>query len=205
MPQTAKPSGLIGVVLAGGLSSRLGHDKARIRLAGGESADLLARTAALLAPLTDKVVVVGREQAGYTCLPDLDPGCGPVGGIHTALAASPGYACLVLSCDLPFMERPILEKLIRARAGRPSGIRMTAYRQPETGHMEALVAVYEPESLPYFELCVRQKLLKISKVVPWEEQLHIPYAAEDSLPFFNINYPADLEVARRILQAMGRS
>ena len=196
---------LTGVVLAGGLSSRLGHDKALIRLQNGEVADMLARTVALLWEVADNVVVIGRQQPGYTCLPDIDPGNGPMGGIATALASSPGSACLVLSCDLPFMEKSVLEHLAAKRDQRPSGTLVTAYQQEDTGHTEALVAIYEPESLPLFQHCVTNRLLKISCVIPKENQYLIPYSAENSLPFFNINYPADLEIARRMMQVMGKS
>lgn len=192
------PRELTGVVLAGGLSSRLGHDKVLLRLHGGQNLDLLAHGVALLERVCAKVLVVGRERPGYACFPDKVPGCGPVGGIATALEVSNG-PCLVLSCDLPFMESAVLEKLVRARDARPPDTLSTAYRQKDTGHIEALVAVYEPGCLPYFQESVRQRLLKISLIVPREQQHFLDYSIEEALPFFNINYPADLEVARRML------
>ena len=195
---------LVGVVLAGGLSSRLGHDKALVRLHDGGTADLLSRTARLLELFADSVFVVGGNRPGYTCVPDLVPGSGPVGGIATALTHAAGSACLVLSCDLPFMTTEVLERLIAERNRRPAGRHATLYRQEETGHFESLVAVYEPEALPYFRRCMEESLLKISRVVPQEEQHCINDPAAESLPFFNINYPADLEAARRIMFALGR-
>ncbi len=195
---------LVGVVLAGGLSSRLGHDKALVRLDGG-TVDLLAQSVRLLAEVTPAVYVVGRVQEEYNCIADILPGHGPVGGIATVLSQHPGSACLVLSCDLPFMEKKVLDHLVEARAERPPNTWMTAYYQQETGHVEALVAIYEPGAYPYFAECLEQKLLKISRVVPKENQFLIPYLAADSLPFFNINYPADLEVARRMMFILGRA
>ncbi len=199
-----KKARLVGVVLAGGLSSRMGQDKALLRLPGGQGADLLARTVQLLQNFCGRAIVVGRQQEGYACIPDIAPGHGPVGGIATALEHCQGAACLVLSCDLPFMESPVLERLITMRNRRPSGAHVTAYQQENTGHIEALVAIYEPECLPFFQRCVTDKLLKISKVVPVRHQHFIPYALEDSLPFFNLNYPADLEVARRMMRMLGK-
>ncbi len=195
---------LAGAVLAGGLSSRLGHDKALLRLHDGGSADLLSRTYSLLRRVADPVFVVGGRREGYPCVPDLMPGRGPVGGIATALSHAAGCACLVLSCDLPFMTPGVLDHLLNGRARRPAGRHATLYRQAETGHSECLVAVYEPEALPHFLHCLENQLLKISRVVPPEEQHFIDYPAGDSLPFFNINYPADLEAARRIMSALGR-
>ena len=202
-PRHPRYPDLTGVVLAGGLSSRLGHDKAVLRLEGGQNADLLARAAGLLDQLCGRCIVVGRVQPGYECYPDALPGRGPVGGIATALkiAASP---CLVMSCDLPFMELPVLERLAEARAARPKDALSTSYRQADTGHIEALVAIYEPGALPFFEDCAESGKLKISLVVPPERRHFLTYEAGQSLPFFNINYPADLEAARRVMQVLGR-
>lgn len=194
---------LTGVVLAGGLSSRLGHDKVRLKLSGASGPDLLARSVQLLESVCDGVLVIGREQSGYRCHPDKAPGHGPVGGITTALEVS-GGPCLLLSCDLPFMEAPVLERLIEAHAARPEGALTTCYRQEDTGHKEALVAVYEYACLPLFQACVDGKLLKISRVVPEDRQHYLHYSADESLPFFNINYPADLELARRMIALLGR-
>lgn len=199
-----KDSRIVGVVLAGGLSSRMGQDKALVRLSDGESADLLTRTVTLLQDVCGRAIVVGRVQDGYTCIPDTFPGSGPVGGIATALEHCSGAACLVLSCDLPFMEHSVLRALMAHRNKRPGGSHVTAYRQGDAGHIEALVAIYEPECLPYFQGCVKEKLLKISRVVPLHEQHFITYSAKEALPFFNLNYPADLEVARRMVGMLGR-
>lgn len=193
---------LTGVVLAGGLSSRLGHDKALVRLLHGDEPDLLARSISVLASCCGRVVIVGREHPDVQCYPDTTPGCGPVGGIATALERC-GSACLVLSCDLPFMERSVLERLIACRAARAKDVLVTSYRQRETGHVEALVAIYEKGALPFFLSCAHEKKLKTSMVVPAHLQHFLDYSINESLPFFNINYPADLLAARKIMQALG--
>ena len=197
------PESLTGVVLAGGLSSRLGHDKVLLRFNDGQHADMLARSVALLEAVCGRAIVIGREQPGYICYPDEVSGNGPVGGIATALKVALG-PCLVLSCDLPFMEEAVLLKLVKAHGKSPAGTLSTSYRQEDTGHIESLVSVYEQECLPFFQKCIAEKLLKISRVVPVESQHYIDYSAAESLPFFNINYPADLEVARRMIQMLGR-
>lgn len=194
---------ITGVVLAGGLSSRLGHDKAVLRLHGeGKTLDLLARSAGVLKSVCDRVIIVGREVAGHECYRDAAPGYGPMGGIATALQTVK-TACLVLSCDLPFMEKAVLERLLLAREARPAGSLSTAYKQRDTGHVESLVAIYETESLLLFETCLKEKRLKISRVIAPEQQHFLLYSAEESLPFFNINYPADLEVARLMIRMLG--
>jgi len=197
--------GITGVVLAGGLSTRLGHDKAVIRLHGEQGPDLLVRTAALLEPLVDEVWIScrpGRCVTGpYLRIYDEVQGLGPFGGVMTALRAAQGPV-LVLSCDLPFMERTLLERLLERRVARHPEALMTTFRQEETGFIESLVAVYEYACLPFFEDALTDGVHKLSRVIPAERREDIVYTQNEALPFFNVNYPADLEMARRIIGAL---
>ncbi len=82
---------ILGVVLAGGQSSRFGRDKALAEL-GGHT--LIARSVDLLSGWCEHVVVAGRETAPAPTLPDWPrPGVGPLGGIAAALhlARDQGY------------------------------------------------------------------------------------------------------------------
>lgn len=204
--------GVVGVVLAGGLSTRLGQDKTRLHLHGEAAPDMLARTAALLHSVTGEVWISCRGgrpcpvattgvDGPYYRLNDEVEGMGPFGGVITALRVAQGPV-LVLSCDLPFMERAVLERLLARRAARRPGTVMTTFRQTETGFIESLVAVYEFEALPLFRQALEDGERKLSRVVPPDLREHIPYSVQDALPFFNINYPADLEMARRIIGAL---
>ena len=202
---------MIGVVLAGGRSTRLGQDKVRLRLPG-DGRDMLARTADLLAACTDGVVISCRAPAsgedtpalpGIRSIPDAEPGLGPLGGVWSALREL-RQPILVLSCDLPFMDGPTLRRLLDAREARLPGTIMTTYQQEETGFIEALVAVYEPACLPWFDAAWEQGIRKFSVVIPEELRTHVPYARSEALPFFNINYPADFEIARRLAELMRR-
>ncbi len=90
---------ILGAVLAGGQSSRFGSDKALAEL-GGHT--LLARAVATLEAQCDAVIVIGREDAPTTAIPDRPrSGMGPLGGINAALhhAASHGYSD-VLTCGV---------------------------------------------------------------------------------------------------------
>lgn len=191
-------SSLAGVVLAGGASARLGRDKALLRFPETAKHDLLERTGGLLQGLCSAVFVVGRQHPGLVCLEDGFPGCGPAGGIATALAHTRS-ACLVLSCDMPFMERPVIEDLIAHRQSLDaSGVLCTAYRREETGRIEALVAIYEASGLPLFEASLSRGELKVSRIIPLNRQRHLFYSEQRSLAFFNVNTPEDLELARHM-------
>ncbi len=91
---------LLGVVLAGGQSTRFGRDKACALYAGKA---LLDHAKDSLAPHVDCLVVVGRDWPGLLRVEDLPrPGLGPLGGLYGALSwgAAQGYdAVLSCGCD----------------------------------------------------------------------------------------------------------
>ncbi|MBT8477816.1 MAG: NTP transferase domain-containing protein, partial [Gemmatimonadetes bacterium] len=79
---------LLGVVLAGGRSTRYGSDKAFAEL-GGTS--LVRRAARTLRPEAGRVVVVANDVEKHRSedlpvRPDRVAGIGPLGGLHTAVA-----------------------------------------------------------------------------------------------------------------------
>ena len=193
---------MIGVVLAGGASRRLGEDKARVSVHGASEPDLLNCTIRLLTSCTRDVVVScrpDRDTGSYKFIHDLEEGQGPFGGLYSVLRVI-REPLLVLSCDLPFMTLPVLQRLIEARAARTPGSLMTTYRQQETGFIEALVAIYEPECLPFFEQARIQGIRKLSRVIPDSLRTELVYTSAEAQPFFNINYPEDLAEARRLAQ-----
>jgi molybdopterin-guanine dinucleotide biosynthesis protein A len=90
---------ILGCVLAGGLSTRFGSDKA---LAEFEGHTLIARAVDALSGWCEYVVVAGRELAPAPTLPDWPrQGMGPLAGIAAALhlARDEGYD-LVLTCGV---------------------------------------------------------------------------------------------------------
>ena len=196
-----------GVVLAGGLSSRMGRDKALLRVHGSDNPDLLARTQGLLASLLPKCWVScrpGLPRSGYECVFDEKCDCGPVAGVVAALrtAQAQGFsAVLALSCDLPFMDAPTLRKLLAARDAAPAETLATLYMDAASGRPEALSAVYEVAALPWFEDSLAFHGGRLNRVVPLERQCRLPYGPEEARPFFNLNRPDDLQRALDILGA----
>ncbi|MBI5800911.1 MAG: molybdenum cofactor guanylyltransferase [Verrucomicrobia bacterium] len=93
------------IILAGGLSSRMGRDKARLRLRGRT---LLAwvRTAARATGWPVRVI---RR--------DLVERCGPLGGVWTALRRSRAGRLVFLSCDMPFVTAELI-RAVGTRKGR---------------------------------------------------------------------------------------
>lgn len=90
---------ILGAVLAGGMSTRFGSDKA---LAVLDGRSLLERAVASLKALCDAVVIVGRDSDLATSIADWPrPGMGPLAGVAAALrhGQGSGYAS-VLTCGV---------------------------------------------------------------------------------------------------------
>lgn len=184
---------MIGVVLAGGQSSRLGQDKTAV-VYQGET--LLVRSARLLGACCHEVFVSCRDARivppGLTALKDETDRIGPLGGIITALRRL-GGPVFALACDLPFMECRFLEILIQARETRPETCVMTTWEQAETGFIESLVAIYEPAALPLLEAGIAAGHFKLSRLIPAARRHTVVYGPQDSRYFFNVNRPGDLD------------
>src|SRR3990167_7470371 len=74
---------VLGAILAGGKAQRFGSDKAHALWRGER---LIDRFAAALGPQCEDLVVCGREEPGFTSLPDRpEAGLGPLGGLNAAL------------------------------------------------------------------------------------------------------------------------
>lgn len=193
---------LCGIVMAGGLSSRMGRDKLRLSV-HDDGRDMLERTIDLLGSVVGSVYISCRSAEGMpgpVILDEMDRQ-GPFGGVYSALRKLHA-PLLVLSCDLPFMNPETLTRLIEARNARPEGAIMTTFQQVETGYIEALVSIYEPECLPWFDAAWKDGIRKFNVVIPERLRTSILYTRAEALSFFNINYPADFEIARRLSSMM---
>ncbi|MEP6664612.1 MAG: molybdenum cofactor guanylyltransferase [Verrucomicrobiota bacterium] len=87
-------------ILAGGLSSRMGRDKSKLRIDGRT---LLAHIQGIAKTTGFPVRVIRR---------DLVPRCGPLGGIYTALETTSAKSVLFLACDMPQITELLLKELI---------------------------------------------------------------------------------------------
>lgn len=143
----------IGVVLAGGSSTRMGRDKALLSLPGGKT--LLERGIDTLreAGLSRIVVSVSSAQRGHAlraALPvlagraivvDCPPDSGPLAGLCAAMSAFPGYHVLLIACDMPHLEPDPL----RAMLDEPRTV--DALVPVASGQLQPLCAIYGPACL----------------------------------------------------------
>ena len=192
--------GVTGIVLAGGLSRRLGRDKA-IEIFGGEP--LISRVIGRLNACTDETVVVVNSEARGEELPlpedavsavDIYPDSGSLGGIFTGLTAASNEWGFVVACDMPFLNEELMDYMLTLRDGCDAVVPfMDGY--PEPTH-----ALYSKACLPHIERRLKAGRLKIAgffddvrvREVGADE---IDRFDSERLSFFNINRPEDLERA----------
>lgn len=183
------------MVVAGGLSSRMGTDKALIELSGRS---LAARAAERLDAVCPEVVVADR---GRGVVPDLrsvpdGPGRGPAAGLLGAARAGAGRPLLVLACDLPAVPVALLAELVRrGRAHRADCV------LPRTGRgIEPLAGYYGPGALTALEEQVAgggYALLSLFERddvrVELIENEELAAFGEPEAMFLNLNAPEDLD------------
>lgn len=127
------------VILAGGKSSRMGRDKARLQVDGRT---LLARQIQLVrATGAREIFISGRADADYAefgCLVLRDewPDAGPLAGIAAALEATSEPLLLVLAVDMPHLKGECLHRLL-ARCTETTGAIPRV-----NGQIEPLAAIY---------------------------------------------------------------
>ena len=165
-------------ILAGGSSSRMGRNKASLRL-GGRTLLGHARAGARGSGLPHRVI-----------RGDLVPRCGPLGGVYTALATSQAEIILFLSCDMPFISGELLKTLLRRFNPRKKALFVKQSGRvgfPFLLRREALVEVEQQLARKQFSL---QKLAKSLQA----QSLRLP--PDRARELFNVNTPDDWKIAR---------
>jgi len=181
-----------GFVLAGGSSSRMGRDKALLAYRETSLVDYVARA---VREAIGSVALIGDpsryRDLGHAVYSDKVPGCGPLGGIYTALTVSPsGWNLpadwnLVVACDMPGISARVLRGLIdpEAEPGRNCVMAVGPGGEPEP-----LCALYHQQCLPALERAIREKRFKMRDLVP---ELDADLRLLEATALVNVNTAAD--------------
>ena len=187
-------NGITAVILAGGVSSRMGSNKALLTVEGAPLIEKIYRT---MARLFREVVLVTNTPEEYSFLPcpmvaDRYHGVGPLAGLHAGLMAGAGNWIFMTACDTPFLN-PEVVRLVCTDVGEYDAVVPVSH-----GGKEPLQALYGQRCLATVEQALVQgdwKLLNLldrvrTRFVTLEELAAIP-GAEQS--FYNVNTPEEYE------------
>lgn len=189
-------------VLAGGKSSRMGQDKALLRHSSGTT--LLEHVITIARSVADTVTLLASREKyssivqGIEIVEDVYRDCGPLGGIHAALASTSTDLNLVIATDMPNLNAELLRFIIdRAR----STDRVVTI--PRVGELpQPLCAVYRRAFLFSAEQALRAGRYRIgtalsqvsTDVIAEAELIAAGFGAE---LFANANTPGEWEALRR--------
>lgn len=191
------------IILAGGKSLRLGHDKITERV-GNKT--LLEKVISRIDPLSKDIVIVTAEERNFTefndnpkirTVSDIFPGRGSLGGIYTGLVRSESFYNLVIAADMPFLNRDLLAYMMEVAEGFDFVI-------PRIGsYFEPLHSIYSKNCVPPIETMIKNNRRIIIELfdfvkVRYVEAVEIDRFDPEHMSFFNINTIEDLKLARKI-------
>jgi molybdenum cofactor guanylyltransferase len=200
------------IVLAGGLSRRMGQDKRRLRLWGPEGPTLLAHTVSVVARVCAEVVVVLNDPDDWGDLParlvpDVYTGGGPLAGIYAGLAAAAhGYA-LAVAADMPFLNA----ELLGAMLARPRDYDVLIPRSLRPGSARNALDV-EPLHALYGKTCLAPMRAALEggqrQVAAFFPQVRLAYVEPEEIrrhdptgrSLININTPEQVAEAEQFLR-----
>jgi molybdopterin-guanine dinucleotide biosynthesis protein A len=193
------------IILAGGRSTRMGSNKALLRLhPGGPTliASVVARLREADLPPTLLVTNTPQDYAflGIQTVPDDIEGTGALGGIFTALSHSPYERNLIVACDMPLLNPTLLRHMTSLPNDNDAIVpRWTG--QEGRLQVETLHAIYSMRCMEPIHKRIAEGKLKVADLL---NDISVCYLEEPELrrydphlnSFRNINTPGELEALR---------
>jgi len=191
---------ITGVILAGGQSRRMGQNKALMSLGGKRLVDRVV--AVMREVFHDHLLVTNTPEVyadlGLPMARDVWPEKGSLGGVYSAIYHVPTPYCLVVACDMPFLNAAVLRYLMTQIADYDVII-------PDVlDELQTLHAIYSKACLPPIERCLTANRLRIvgffpevrvRRVTASELQPYDPHL----LAFQNLNTPEEFQAAEQRL------
>ena len=199
-------SNVVGVLLAGGLSRRMGGDDKMLRVVGGRT--ILARVIDRIGPQVDAMVlnangdparfsnydlpVVGDSVAGHA-----GPLAGVLTGMEWAVAVHPDCGWIVtVPTDAPFLPGDLVERMVDAvrRDGADMACAASGGRaHPVCGLWPVRLAGELRRAM------VEEEIRKVDRWTARYRLVQVDWDTAPVDPFFNANRPEDLAEAGRLL------
>jgi len=194
-----KSSEITGIILAGGLSSRMGTDKGLMELNGKP---LIQHAIDFLDPFCDQLILSSNSDDhrtfNFPVVNDEVNGAGPMGGIYSSLKSSITQMNIVLSCDIPLINTKLIDFILKSN-------RLNIVTVPRHGNnlIEPLCACYNKAVLPVLKDFIDKKNFRMSDFLNAVDVHWLDISPDHKFYhqnlFFNINMPEDLVRARVLI------
>lgn len=177
---------LVGVVLAGGRSSRMGMDKGLIKYHDKEQRYYIAD---ILSAFLKKVIISVPSDfdipkgSKYNFIKDIHTNLGPISGLHAMYHAFPSNSFLLVATDMPKINREAVSKLLN---NRNKNFIATCYKDKDD-FVNPLFAIWEKEAAPYIYEAIKNNDYSLSKILKTHTS-NILNITDDSI-LSNINTP----------------
>lgn len=189
---------LTGIIICGGKSCRFGEDKGLCTLGGKRMIDYPLEA---LKDICDEIIISSNDDRyfnlGYKVIPDVIKNIGPLGGIHTALSESNTDDNIIISCDMPFVDKALLEYILR---NKENALIASAF---EGKYVEPLCSYYHKDILPLIEDMITNKRFKLQRLL--EKANYKKIIINNKLDFYeehlflNINTQIEYHKAEKII------
>lgn len=184
---------MLGIILAGGRSTRMGTDKAFVEVNGRAMIDWVADA---LASATSEVLVVGRDEiSGYKAIPDAVPQLGPLTGVVTALQIGQDVVCVAV--DQPLVMATTLRAL--AQAGRDQSTARPVVPHVD-GFAQVTCAFYPAAFLGAATKALKEGRSLWRAITDFGYETFTPPDSEDGRSWFSIDNPEAIAEASERFQ-----
>lgn len=182
------------IILAGGKSSRMGTNKALLKINGQTVIEQIVNECK---KITENILIVTNQFSEYEFLnlpmvEDLQKGKGPLAGIQAGLTNSKTEKNFVVACDMPFVSAQIALQLLKDLNEYDAVL-------PEINNqLHPLFAAYRKNCLEAVNRSLENGQLRITHFL---DQVSVKINTEKDLPsylsnaFFNMNNPKEYEKA----------
>lgn len=179
---------LVGVVISGGKSSRMGTDKSLLLW---NNKPFYLHTAEILAPFCSEIYVsCNVSQSNNYILPviiDKYGSYGPISGVLSSMRALSGCSIITLPCDMPELSEGIINEMISSNKERLDGV----FLKDDNNQLEPMLAIYNPTI--YSKLLAWYDSGKYSLKKFIESCDNISYLTLDMHTLINLNTPTELD------------
>ncbi|MBV7505130.1 molybdenum cofactor guanylyltransferase [Bacillus sp. sid0103] len=188
------------IILSGGKSSRMGTNKALLKI--NEKTNIERITDTLKVSFSD-IILVTNHPREYQFLrqkmvSDHFPGKGPLAGVHAGLLASPFETNFVVACDMPFVSVDLAELLVK-KCGEYDAVIpvINGIQHPLFAVFQKRVTEAVAQRIETGQLRMKHLLDTLNVLYVTEKDLQAYSSIDVERVFFNMNYPNEYEDAKK--------